>query len=336
MKSPHSIAVLGAGSWGTALAMVLARNGYSVHLWDHNHLLLETLQKTGYNEQYLPGIKLPDKIKVCHTLADALDNTETSLIVVPSHGFKGLLKKMRPLISAISPLYRIMWATKGLEPSTGEFFHTIVAEELGEDCSMAVLSGPSFAKEVALGLPTAVMLASNDSSFLKEAAGFFRNEVFSVDTTDDLIGVQLGGVVKNILAVAAGLAEGLGFGANARAALITRGLLEMMHLGSAVHAKPETFMGLAGCGDSILTCTDNQSRNRRLGLALAQGCTIEDAQKQIGQSIEAMHSLVQIMDLAHKKQVRMPIVMQVYRIIKQGVAPKEAILSLFSPLSQNE
>lgn len=336
MKPAKNIAVLGAGSWGSALAMVLANNGYGVHLWDHDTRLMTELESTGKNQRYLPNISLPTSIKVCSTLADALDQTEDALIVVPSHGFKALLQAMRPIIASITPDYRILWATKGLEASTGEFLHTVVAKELGANRVMAVLSGPSFAKEVAEGLPTAVMLASNDAAFLKKAAAYFANEVFSVDLTDDLIGVQLGGVVKNILAVAAGLSEGLGFGANARAALITRGLAEMMRLGDALDAKRETLMGLAGCGDSILTCTDNQSRNRRLGLALAEGLTLEEAAKQIGQAIEAIHNVTQIMNLASASGVSMPITREVYRIMKQGAVPREAILSLFSRSSQDE
>lgn len=335
MTLQKNIAVLGAGSWGTALAMVLAHNGHSVQLWDHNHVMMIELQKTGSNQRYLPDIAFPKAIKVCLSLADALRNTSESLIVVPSHGFKALLGAMKPLIVG-TPEYGIVWATKGLEPETGAFLHTVVAEVLGSQRPMAVLSGPSFAKEVALRLPTAVMLASDDRAFLEVLSDYFTNDSFAIETTNDMIGVQLSSVVKNILAVAVGLSEGLGFGANSAAVLITRGLAEMMVLGEALHAKRETFMGLAGCGDTILTCTDNQSRNRRLGLALAKGLTLEEAALQIGQSVESIHNVVQIMYLARKHHVFMPIIEQVYRIMKEGAAPKDALLSLFNRSSRGE
>lgn len=335
MALQRNIAVLGAGAWGTALAMLLAHNGHTVQLWDHNSLLMEEVQKTGRNQRYLPDIDFPKSIKVCLYLADALNKTEESLIVVPSHGFKPLLIAMKPFIAEI-PQYGIVWATKGLEPETGAFLHTVVAEVLGSERAMAVLSGPSFAREVALNLPAAVMLASNDAEFLKALSGYFVNDVFSIDTTDDVVGVQLAAVVKNILAVAAGLSEGLGFGTNAAAALITWGIAEMMTLGDALHAKRETFIGLSGCGDTVLTCMDNQSRNRRLGLALAKGLTIEEAAKQIGQSVESIYNVVQIVQLARKNHVFMPISEQIYRIMKEGVAPRAALLSLFNRSSKGE
>ncbi len=326
----RKIAVLGAGSWGTALSIVLANNGYQVHLWDHHLALMEAIQKTGNNERYLPNIVLPKSIRGCLTLSEALEGTLESLIVVPSHGFKTLLQTMKPLIFSD---YRIMWATKGLEPESCEFLDKIVAEELGEKRLAAVLSGPSFAKEVALGVPTALMLASKDKAFREEAAAFFANNVFSLDLTDDLRGVQLGGVVKNILAVAAGIADGLGFGANTVAALVTRGLAEMMALGEAVGARRETLMGLAGCGDTILTCTDNQSRNRRLGLALGSGLSLEAAIKEIGQVVEAIYNVTQVMELIQRYHVSMPIIEQVHRIMKEGAEPRAGILSLFNSSS---
>lgn len=294
---------------------------------------MEGIRQTGNNNRYLPDIKLPKSITACLTLEEALENTKDCLIVVPSHGFKELLVSMKPFISAS---YRIAWATKGLEPVKGLFLNQVVMDVLGQDRSCAVLSGPSFAKEVAHGLPTAVTVASNDASFLKAVATYFHNDVFSIYTTDDLIGVQLGGVVKNILAVAAGISEGLGFGSNAVAALITRGLAEMMSLGEALGAKRETLMGLAGCGDVILTCTDNQSRNRRLGLALAKGLTETEAAEQIGQAVEAVHNVTQIYRLAKEKHVEMPIAEQVFRIMKEGASPREAVISLFDRSPQSE
>jgi len=321
-----SIPVLGAGAWGTALAILLANNDLSVRLWDKNPELMEGMIKTGSNARYFPDIRLPKNLHFCLTLNEALEVGEDILIVVPSSGFKELLQNIKPLLT---PKHRIVWATKGLEPNTGELLQDLIVQVLGKETVMAVISGPSFAQEVAEGLPTAIMVASTDPSFLSDLKSYFNNEVFSLVTTNDLIGVQLGGIVKNIIAVAAGLSDGLGFGANMRAALITQGLSEMKRLAKALGGQEETIMGLAGCGDVILTCTDNQSRNRRFGLALAKGLTEAEAAQEIGQAVEARNTVVQIHRLAKEKHVTMPIAEQVYRIMKQGVSPKEALLSLF-------
>ncbi len=330
-KSP--IAVLGAGSWGTALAVTLAKNGQSVRLWDRDQPLLTEMSAARRNNRYLPDVALPDSIVVCTTLESVLEQVNDILLVVPSHAFNSAIQALKPFLTST---HRIAWATKGLELETGYFLHQVAVRELGDAIPLAVLSGPSFAKEVGLGLPTAVTVASKNSKFADELAVRFSQDTFGVYTTDDIIGVQLGGVVKNVLAVAVGISDGVKFGANARAALITRGLAEMMRLGEALGAERETLMGLAGCGDVILTCTDNQSRNRRFGLALAEGLTEAEALKQIGQVVEAVYNVDQLCGLAKHEKVELPIVEQVFRIMKQGVSPQEALKALFRRAPERE
>lgn len=327
------IAILGAGSWGTALAIALAKNGQTVHLWDRVESLLTEISTSRRNERYLPGVSLPDNIVICTTLVAALEQVKDILLVVPSHGFAEALQGIKPFLTSA---HRIAWATKGLEPETGHFLHQLAERELGVGRAYAVLSGPSFAKEVAIGLPTAVTIASRNQIFADDLGIRFSQDSFGIYTTDDIIGVQLGGVVKNVLAVAIGLSDGVQFGANARAALITRGLAEMMRLGEVLGARRETLMGLAGCGDVILTCTDNQSRNRRFGLALAEGLTEAEALKQIGQVVEAVYNVGQLCDLAKREQVELPIVEQVFRVMKQGVSAKEALKVLFRRAPERE
>jgi len=325
-KKATTITVLGAGAWGTALSMVLARGGHTVQLWDRDASTLETMIKTRCN-RYLPEIVLPENIIICQTLVEALANTLDILMVVPSHAFGKALIGIKPFLTK---KHRIFWATKGLELETGNFLHQVVERELGTEYTYGLLSGPSFAREVALGLPTAVAVASKDQQYAEALALLFNQESFCAYPTDDIIGVQLGGVVKNVLAVAVGLSDGVQFGANTRAALMTQGLAEMMRLGETLGARSETLMGLAGCGDVILTCTDNQSRNRRFGLALAEGLTESEALNRIGQVVEAVYNVEQLCHLAKKNGVDLPVVEQMFRVIKQGASPKEAISVLFN------
>lgn len=327
-----TIAVMGAGSWGTALASVLARNGHAVRVWDIDAQVLDEFS-LGQNARYLPGVDLPKGMKGCHHLGEALEGARYCILGVPSHAFGAVLTQLKPLLK---PSQGLICATKGLEPKTGRFLHTIAEETIGSDQPYAVLSGPSFAREVALGLPTAVTVAAKNLSYAFEVADCFRSPHFSIYTTEDLIGVQLGAVVKNVLAVAIGISDGLALGANARAALITRGLAEMMHLGETLGAKPYTLMGLAGCGDVILTCTDNQSRNRRFGLALAEGLSSAAALQKIGQVVEAVYNVEQLCQLAREHDVKLPISEQVFSIIKHNAAPREALTALFSNAPQGE
>ncbi len=249
MENPASIAVLGAGAWGTALATLLAKNGHTVGLWDHDPALLELLERERCNTRYLPQVKL-GSVAIRLSLEMALEKAQTIVIGVPSRAFGVLLQKIQPLLGSD---HRILWATKGLEPGSAELLDGVLERILGARYPYAALSGPSFALEVALGLPTAVTIASRNQAFAQALKSYFQNESFGVQLSDDMIGVQLGGVFKNVLAVAVGLSDGIPFGANARAALITQGLAQMMCLGVAMGAKSETFMGLSGCGDVVLT-----------------------------------------------------------------------------------
>lgn len=321
------ITILGGGCWGTALALQVARTGTSVRLWDRDAAHIGVLKKTRINSALRADIKLPDSIRPTTDLAAAVKDAAIILIAVASHGFRSTLEL---LAKETRQPVRVLWATKGLEPGSGKFLHQIAEETLGPEARTAVISGPSFALEVAKNLPTAVTVASSSADYAEEIASRFHSKRFRIYTSDDVIGVELGGAVKNVLAIAAGIADGLGFGANSRAALITRGLAEIMRLGEALGGKRETFMGLAGVGDLVLTCTDDQSRNRRLGLALGQGKTLEPALREIGQAVEGVHTAREVVQLAAIHKIEMPIAEQVNQVLYHGHSPQEAVEALLT------
>lgn len=323
-KGPLTFAVLGAGSWGTALALVLARNGLPVRLWGHDPGHVAQLARERRNARYLPNTGFPDLLVPTADLGAAVTAADAVLVVVPSHAFAAALADLQALLPAATP---VAWATKGLDADSGELLHQ-VAERALPGHSLAALSGPSFAGEVAAGLPTAVTVASSDTALAARLADVFHSESFRIYTSSDLVGVGLGGAVKNVLAIATGIADGLGFGANARAGLITRGLAELRRLGAAMNAQPQTFMGLAGVGDLILTCTDNQSRNRRMGLALGRGQTLADAQTAIGQTVEGVPTAGAVHRLAGRLGVEMPICEQVHRVVAEDLDPERAARGL--------
>lgn len=279
------------------------------------------------NRRYLPGVTLPDTVSVSADLALALDGTNDILIAVPSRGLRETLRRIQPHLDGGE---RICWATKGFELATGKLPHEVVKDLFGEDRTMAVLSGPTFAREVGDGLPTALTIASNDETFADDLARALSGANFRAYTSTDIIGVEVGGAVKNVIAIGAGMSDGLGFGANSRIALINRGLAEMTRLGVALGAKPDTFVGLAGMGDLVLTCTDNLSRNRRMGLALASGKSIDEAQEEIQQVVEGIRAAKAVHQVADRLQVEMPICREVYRILYEGVPPREAVGALMS------
>lgn len=320
-----SLTVLGAGSWGTALALLIARNGHEVTLWGHRPSHMAEIEAKRCNVRYLPDAPFPDNIEVTADLKSAVTSKKIILIVAPSHGFSDLLREIKPHLSQDA---KIAWATKGLEKDSGRLLHEVVLEIIGEDTALAVLSGPTFANEVAANQPTAITVASNRHDFALELSALLRNNYFRAYTSQDIIGVQLGGATKNVLAIAAGVAAGLDFGANARAALITRGLAEMMRLGLALGGKPETFMGLAGVGDLILTCTDNQSRNRHFGLKLGQGLSKEQAMAEIDQEIEGIVTAEILFKLAREHGVEMPITEQTCKILNENLPPLDAVNNL--------
>lgn len=307
--------VLGAGSYGTSLAISLARNGAKVVLWGHNPTHMAQLKAERANHRFLPDVAFPPSLMIEDNLQRAVEASRDLLLVVPSHVFGDVLHQIQPFLR---PDSRLCWATKGLEPNTGRLLQDVVHDVLGDHYSLAVLSGPTFAKELAMGLPTAISVASPDADFLHQLQEKIHcSKTFRVYANDDFIGMQLGGAVKNVIAIGAGMSDGIGFGANARTALITRGLAEMSRLGAALGAKPETFMGMAGLGDLVLTCTDNQSRNRRFGLALGQGQDVESAQQEIGQVVEGYRNTKEVWLLAKRMGVEMPIVEQIYQVLYQ-------------------
>ncbi len=322
----YDIGVIGGGSWGTALGMLLARNGRATALWDRDRAHVETMARTRENARYLPGVPLPEGLEPVSDLALAAA-AEQVLVVVPSHAFREVLRSLRPHLSGQAGIF---WATKGLERESGKLLHEVLAEELGPDRPAAVLSGPTFAGEVARALPTAATVASRWPELARAAAEALSNETFRAYTSEDVVGVQLGGAVKNVLAIAAGISDGLGFGANARAALVTRGLAEIMRLGIRMGGQPETFMGLAGMGDLVLTCTDDQSRNRRFGLALARGLSQAEARAEIGQVVEGVGTAPVVMKLAREHGVELPITAEVYRLLYEGGDPAGAVHRLFT------
>ncbi|HAT5005249.1 NAD(P)H-dependent glycerol-3-phosphate dehydrogenase [Serratia marcescens] len=329
-----SMTVIGAGSYGTALAITLARNGHTVVLWGHNPAQIQTLQHDRCNQAFLPDVPFPDTLLLEADLARALAASRDVLVVVPSHVFGDVLRQLKP---HLRPDARIVWATKGLEAETGRLLQDVAREALGEAIPLAVLSGPTFAKELAAGLPTAIALAATDAQFADDLQQLLHcGKSFRVYSNPDFIGVQLGGAVKNVIAIGAGMSDGIGFGANARTALITRGLAEMSRLGSALGADPSTFMGMAGLGDLVLTCTDNQSRNRRFGIMLGQGKGVQEAQDSIGQVVEGYRNTKEVLALAQRHGVEMPITEQIYQVLYCHKDAREAALSLLGRARKDE
>jgi glycerol-3-phosphate dehydrogenase (NAD(P)+) len=322
-----TIAILGSGSWGTALAILAARNGCQTLLWGHNPEHMATLAQDRQNNRYLPDHPFPVNLAVTSDLAEVAAFSNLILVCVPSHAFKNTLIKLKPYLSNE---LKIAWASKGFNPDDGSLLHEIVAGTFSAQTPAAILSGPTFAREVAANLPTAITIASSRPDFANELAGILHGGLFRTYTSSDIIGVEVGGAVKNVLAIAAGIADGLGFGANTRAALITRGLNEIIRLGIKLGGKQETFMGLAGLGDLILTCTDNQSRNRRFGLALGLGKSRAEAMQEIGQEIEGISAAKETFLLAKKYAIDMPITEQTYKVLYEGLAPKTAVQNLLA------
>ena len=334
MNEQSSIGVVGAGAWGTALAIHLSKLHKEIHLWGRNTEKLASIINAGENKLHLPGIALPNNVLACENFSILVGNSNYILVVVPSVAMRELLCAIRT--HASSNLVGIIWATKGLEQNTGKFLHQVAAEELSENIKTAILSGPSFAQEVAKGLPTAVTIASLDEQFAQQAAKLFHHSMFRTYTSTDVPGVEIGGTFKNILAIAAGIVDGLGFGSNARAALITRGVAEMMRFGKFLNVRTETLVGLAGVGDIILSCTDNMSRNRRLGLGLGSGKQLATIEQEIGQVLEGKYAAKVINDLSKQLGIELPISEQVYQVLYHNKSPRAAVEDLLSRASKHE
>lgn len=330
----NSVCVLGAGSYGTALAFCLSRNNVNTSLWGRDARQMQQMNISRSNEKYLPGAILPETLTIETNLQKALANSQDLLVVVPSHAFADTLLSIKPFLQSH---HRLIWATKGLEPETGRLLQDVAVEILGTNIPFAALSGPTFAKEMVAGLPTAISISSTDENLANDFANKLHcSKSFRVYRNDDFIGIQLGGAVKNVIAIGAGLADGLGFGSNARTALITRGLAELTRLGVKMGAKPSTFMGMAGLGDLVLTCTDNQSRNRRFGLALGNGLGIQEAMNEIGQVVEGYRNTKEVHILARRMDIEMPICEQIYEVLYNHKSAKDAALTLLARVQTSE
>jgi glycerol-3-phosphate dehydrogenase (NAD(P)+) len=317
------ITVLGAGAWGTALAMHISHQ-HKVSLWARNSGHVSGMRKARANPMYLGDFPFNNNLQVEDDLGAAIEDAELILSVVPTAGFRDILKQINKLKST-KP---IIWAHKGLEPQTAKLPHEVALEELGSNQKWGALSGPSFAAELVRGLPTAVTLASNDAQFALQAANLIHGNNLRVYDSSDVVGVSVGGALKNVMAIAAGISDGMGFGNNARAALITRGLAEITRFGVALGAKTETFMGLAGAGDLILTCTGQYSRNREVGLQLASGKALEDVLKGLGHVAEGVNTAKEVMRRADSMGIDMPITYEVNQALTHGKSAKEAVTDL--------
>ena len=325
------LTILGAGSWGTALALLLSRKDQSVRLWSHEEKHVQEMQSEGVNGNYLPDHPFPKSLRVYHDLEASLKGVTDILIVVPSFAFQAVVHRIKPYVNSHG---RIAWGTKGF--STGHrLLHEVVELELGR-LPVAALSGPSLATEVAAGLPTALTVASNDTKFSHDLIERLHSPYLRVYQNNDLIGVEICGSVKNILAIATGISDGLALGANARAALITRGLSEMGRLVMALGGQQKTLIGLAGLGDLVLTCTDNQSRNRQFGLALGEGVNRKNAEQAVGRAIEGLYNTKQVWALAKKHKVDMPVTQKIYRILHEDLDPKQAVQELLHRSAKTE
>ena len=330
------IAVLGAGAWGTALALLIACNGRPVRLWTRNAAAAAALAADRENRRYLPGHPFPASLVIEPELEAAAAGADEVLISVPSHAFRAVVGRIAGPVTRAGA--GVTWATKGLDPESGRWLHEVAVDALGTAARAAVVSGPTFAGEVAKGLPAAVAVACADLDRARRLAGLLHGPRFRAYANDDVAGVSLGGAVKNVLAVAAGVADGLGLGANTRAAIVSRGLSEMLRLGRMVGARPVTLMGLAGLGDLVLTCTDDQSRNRRFGLALAAGDRPDQARERVGGVVEGATAAPVVFALAEQFGIEMPITEQVAAVVRGDCAPAEAVEALLarSPSSEYE
>lgn len=322
-----SVAVLGAGSWGTALAALIARHGHPTVLWGRDPAMIAVLNERHENPRYLPGITLPDTLRATADMADALRDADLVLVVVPSHAFAETLRALAPHRPTDAG---VAWATKGFEPGSGRFLHEVANEVLGDDVPLAVVTGPSFAKEVAIGLPTALTVHGSVPVFSQQVADALHGPAFRAYTGEDMLGAELGGAMKNVLAVATGVADGMQLGLNARAGMITRGLNEMLRLNAAIGGKAETLMGLAGLGDLVLTCTGDLSRNRRLGLALGRGQTLQDAVREIGQVVESVQTADEVMRQAERHGIELPISSAVRAVLHGEITPADGLRQLLA------
>jgi len=320
-----SVVVLGGGAFGTALAVVFARTGRTVRLWGRDAGLVETVARDRENVRYLPGVVLPERVAVTADL-DAAVGDDGPLVVcaVPCQALRGTFT------SLVGRTDHVVWASKGLELKTGRLIHEVAREVFGPDVALAAISGPNFAAEISRGLPAATSVAATAPALAERVMAALHTDVFRPYLSEDLVGVEIGGAVKNVIAIAAGVVDGLEFGASARASLITRGLVEMARFGAALGADPTTFMGLAGVGDLVLTASDDQSRNRRFGLAIGRGASVADALVAVGDTVEGASTAEAVATRAADLEVEMPITHEVCRIVRGEATPADAVRELLS------
>ncbi|POZ61308.1 NAD(P)H-dependent glycerol-3-phosphate dehydrogenase [Chromobacterium alticapitis] len=326
------LAILGAGAWGTALAIAFARH-HQVTLWARDAAQIEQMADERLNRRYLPDCPFPDLLKLSANLAEAVEGAELLLIVTPMSGLRPTLKALTALKTPLPP---VLWACKGFEAGSSLLPHQVVAEELPADHACGVLSGPSFAREVAQGMPAAVTIASDDAEFAARVARELHSPRLRLYANDDLVGVEVGGAVKNVMAIATGVADGLHFGLNARAALITRGLAEITRLAMALGASQHTMMGLSGMGDLILTCTGELSRNRQVGLKLAEGKPLPQVLQELGHVAEGVATAREVLTMAERLQVDMPITAAVCGLLYQGNDPAQVVDGLLNRSPKSE
>lgn len=326
------IAVLGAGSWGTALSIVLADNKHEVYLWSHRKEQAEAINQTNRNEEYL-AVDLPKNITATNSIKDALAKAEAVVIVVPSSAIRETIQKINPYLDK----KLIVHATKGIEPGSSKRISEVIKEELNRsESDIVVLSGPSHAEEVALRHPTTVTVASDKINLAEKAQSLFFNDNFRVYTSNDVIGVELGGSLKNIIALGAGISDGLGFGDNAKAALITRGLAEITRLGASLGANPLSFLGLSGVGDLIVTSTSVHSRNWRAGNLIGKGHSLEKTLEEMGMVVEGVRTTKAAYIFAEEQGVEMPITEGIYAILYEGKEAKDVVESLMTRTPKDE
>ncbi|HIR28673.1 MAG TPA: NAD(P)H-dependent glycerol-3-phosphate dehydrogenase [Candidatus Choladousia intestinigallinarum] len=318
------IGIIGAGSWGTALAILLNENGYQVTLWCHSEKSAQKLRETRSLPEKLPGIQVPDKIRVTASMEEAVSGKEILVVVVPSACVRETAQEMKPYIQEG---VIVVSASKGIEEDT-LFTMSQVLEEVLPGIQSAVLSGPSHAEEVARSLPTACVVGAHSEDTAKELQSVFMSPCFRIYISPDMLGIELGGALKNVIALAAGIADGMGYGDNAKAALITRGIVEIGRLGMKMGGRLETFSGLTGIGDLIVTCASMHSRNRRAGILLGKGYSMGEAMREVNMVVEGVYSVKAAMKLAEKYDTELPIIEQVYGILFEGRDPKASVAQL--------
>ncbi len=329
------VAVLGAGSWGTALAAHLARCRHNVTLWGRDPALIQTIRDSGCNQKYLPDVPLPDNLAVTDNIEASLSDAQVVLVAVPSSHFETTLDAIKPILTKHgNERVTLVWACKGFAGT--RLLHEIVYAKLNDFCVPAVISGPNFAGELVRGLPTATTVASSSLALAQRTSALFHNDYFRAYASEDMVGVQLAGALKNIYAIATGVSDGLGFGANARAALITRGMAEIRRLAMPMGASADTLPGLAGMGDLVLTCTDDQSRNRRFGLRLGQGDSFDAALASVGQVVEGAKAVKSALQLAEEYRVELPIAAELNAVLYEGRKASDAVEMLLSRAPANE